>query len=46
MTTRILQNILVLIQEESPGSQTNKGDPHFLFGQNDRNRIDEVFRVE
>ena len=43
MTTGILQNKLILIQEESPGSKTNKEDPPFLFGQNIRNGIDEVF---
>ena len=30
MTTGILQNKLVLIQEESSGSKTNKGDPPFF----------------
>ena len=30
-------------QEESPGCKTNKGDPPFLFSQNIRNGIDEVF---
>ena len=45
MTTGTLQNKLVLIQVESPGSKTNKGDPP-VFGQNVRTRIDEVFRVE
>ena len=43
MTTGILQNELILIQEESAGSKTSKGDPPFLFGQNIRNGIDESF---
>ena len=46
MRTGILQNKFILIQEESSGSKTNKGDPPFLFGQNIRNGIDQVFRVE
>ena len=48
MTTGILQNKLILIQEESPGSKTNKGDPPCLFGQNGRNRLtlSKFFREE
>ena len=46
MATAIIQNNLILIQEKSPGSQTNKEDLLFLFGENIRNGIDEVFRVE
>ena len=31
MMTGILQNKLILIQEESPGSKTSKGDPLFCL---------------
>ena len=43
MTTGILQNKLILIQKESPGSKTNKGDPLSLFGQNIGNRFGDFF---
>ena len=46
MTTGILQNKLVLIQEESPGSKTNNGDPPFCLVRITETRLTKFFRVE
>ena len=46
MTTGILQNKLILIQEESPGSKTNKGDPSFCLLRISGTGLTKFFRVE